>query len=422
MTRDEWMPLWLATRDEAVSLLAERLLQRPARPLLPKSLDSTQKAARWLAAAQEVNEATLGGLLESLDDGFSDAVLERLKLVATWPEDPRVSAALARLWERPTHVNVSTLFLWEALAEEQVRRADPRSLHRLRALRAMGAGWVGVFRPHMRPHIAPLLEKTIAALEAAVAALPLRALTTAERARLDGTRPALGREELLATVWASPDDDGTRLVCADALSAAGDPQGEFITLQCLAQRTPAQEERCAELVKRHGKAWAQPLSKLGRVDAWERGFPAAFTVTAKSKLAIGPLLGHPAWRTVHTLAPAGFTSLLVHPAMTRVERVLGLTAADVRALSKYQRSWPFRSLVSPWFELADAFPLLARREAFPHLREVRIDPGHRPTAETADELRGAIEALLAARPELHVALGPGRLAPLTALRADAGAP
>ena len=39
-------------------------------------------------------------------------------------------------------------------------------------------------------------------------------------------------EELLAAVFAAPDDDAPRRVYADWLLERGDPRGEFIQLQC----------------------------------------------------------------------------------------------------------------------------------------------------------------------------------------------
>lgn len=38
--------------------------------------------------------------------------------------------------------------------------------------------------------------------------------------------------DLLQAVLDAPDDDGPRMVVADALQAAGDPRGEFIAIQC----------------------------------------------------------------------------------------------------------------------------------------------------------------------------------------------
>ena len=40
-----------------------------------------------------------------------------------------------------------------------------------------------------------------------------------------------GETELLAEIYAAPDDDAPRLVYADWLQERGDPRGEFIALQ-----------------------------------------------------------------------------------------------------------------------------------------------------------------------------------------------
>ena len=92
-------------------------------------------------------------------------------------------------------------------------------------------------------------------------------------------------QQLLA-VGAHLEDDAPRLVYADALQADGDPRGEFITVQCeLAKLRLTGERRLWDwmgdgliddevldspktkkllarqnaLLKKHGKAWLEPL-------------------------------------------------------------------------------------------------------------------------------------------------------------------
>src|ERR1043165_3448158 len=84
--------------------------------------------------------------------------------------------------------------------------------------------------------------------------------------------------ELLALVYAAPDDDGPRLVYADALLERGDPRGELIALQIARARGPVSDDaraREAELLTDHARlaAWGQPLS-TGGTCTFERGFPA----------------------------------------------------------------------------------------------------------------------------------------------------
>lgn len=58
-----------------------------------------------------------------------------------------------------------------------------------------------------------------------------------------------------ATHWWDDRDDAARLVHADALTAAGDPRGEFIFLQCTAPTSP----RLDELWSQHHLAWLLEL-------------------------------------------------------------------------------------------------------------------------------------------------------------------
>ncbi|MGZ3453793.1 MAG: TIGR02996 domain-containing protein [Polyangiales bacterium] len=89
-------------------------------------------------------------------------------------------------------------------------------------------------------------------------------------------------EDLIAAIAASPDDDGPRLVFADALTAQGDPRGELIVVQCALARPRSEtglgrdaairmRRRERSLLDRSGAAWA---ALDGLVDGWwfRRGF------------------------------------------------------------------------------------------------------------------------------------------------------
>jgi uncharacterized protein (TIGR02996 family) len=85
-------------------------------------------------------------------------------------------------------------------------------------------------------------------------------------------------DDLLAAIVANPDADDLRLVYADALSARGDPRGEFIALQCALARgsldraaARAARIREHELLAAHGAQWrgARPFVCVVR---FHRGF------------------------------------------------------------------------------------------------------------------------------------------------------
>jgi uncharacterized protein (TIGR02996 family) len=72
-------------------------------------------------------------------------------------------------------------------------------------------------------------------------------------------------EAFVAEIAAHPDDDAPRLIYADWLEERGDPQGQFIRVQCELAGNPTPERRqdllCLEreLLARHRDQWLLPL-------------------------------------------------------------------------------------------------------------------------------------------------------------------
>lgn len=92
--------------------------------------------------------------------------------------------------------------------------------------------------------------------------------------------------ELLAAIWARPDDDAPRLVYADWLMEQQNPRGEFIRLQCEATalhdghpRKLEFERRAAALLHPNRLAWCPPGNPAFE---WRfvRGFPASVKLAA----------------------------------------------------------------------------------------------------------------------------------------------
>ncbi|MEP6863263.1 MAG: TIGR02996 domain-containing protein [Deltaproteobacteria bacterium] len=85
-------------------------------------------------------------------------------------------------------------------------------------------------------------------------------------------------DALFAEIVAHPDDDGPRLVWADAI---GGERGELVALQCDLARggasladASARRARVRELVHAHGAAWAQ-LAGIAKLVEFRRGFVVA---------------------------------------------------------------------------------------------------------------------------------------------------
>ena len=117
------------------------------------------------------------------------------------------------------------------------------------------------------------------------------------------------RDELMAAVIASPDDDIPRLVLADWFAERGDPRGELIHVGCVlaagslddAQRA-ACERRYAELIAGPGTLWLTELKLKNEVVAFRRGMVEAvalqwerFPAVADRLFASTPLRALTTW-------------------------------------------------------------------------------------------------------------------------------
>lgn len=88
----------------------------------------------------------------------------------------------------------------------------------------------------------------------------------------------MNEQAFLNEILTNPQDDAPRLVYADWLEERGDPRGQFIRLQCEAERLPASFDRDdllyeAKLLRReYGKKWDREVRKqVGRFE-YRRGF------------------------------------------------------------------------------------------------------------------------------------------------------
>jgi uncharacterized protein (TIGR02996 family) len=114
----------------------------------------------------------------------------------------------------------------------------------------------------------------------------------------------------LEAVYEAPDDDGRRLVLADALIDAADPRGDFIQRQAALARLGDGARQRAEaelrsLQRVHGARWAGGLA--GVLELNDCTFRLGFLDTAVVSWRVTPaevrrLAGRPEWRTVRRLA------------------------------------------------------------------------------------------------------------------------
>src|SRR4051812_39904946 len=134
---------------------------------------------------------------------------------------------------------------------------------------------------------------------------PGRRTTSPSRQRTAVPGSALVRrcftvEALLARILEDPDDLAARAVYGDALTEAGDPRGEFVSLQCLLAaagieriedfldlevdakelaRLVAIQRRVQQLRAQHGARWLAELDLPADVAVeYRRGFPEAIQI------------------------------------------------------------------------------------------------------------------------------------------------
>jgi uncharacterized protein (TIGR02996 family) len=208
-------------------------------PVLADALDRIA-AARPDALAAQLAPTALKA--KQLDD-----TIERLRALRVHLPDPRVSRALCDFAESVPFTSNSSQRMWSELFELIVEAGDPRAIDRLQrmfagkpirdtmrtwlerkaaeahdSLRAIFPGEI-TLDIKAAAELASLVERLAPAVEESA---------TAKAAKRAAAATAKTREELLAAVYAAPDDDGPRLVLADVLLEAGDPWGELIALQC----------------------------------------------------------------------------------------------------------------------------------------------------------------------------------------------
>lgn len=120
-----------------------------------------------------------------------------------------------------------------------------------------------------------------------------------------------------------PDDDGPRLVLADALHELADPRADLITLQILDVDRFDRVERIDALVEKHGSTWLWKLYALAQVAQFSRGFLTRLELSERmhrhddNDAALG---------TVVDLLPGAAASemykkLVLSPAMASLRRI-----------------------------------------------------------------------------------------------------
>jgi uncharacterized protein (TIGR02996 family) len=372
------LELWQGgRREQALARLLGAWAKRPL-PALGDVIDT-------LAASLPRPD---GDELGQLREGTLDDIGDRVAALGRRGRDPRLASALMALVRDVPYTSNGSRPTWTIILRVLGEQGDPRLLA---SLPSVATSW-GIRenqRAWLAPRVATLLETVRAqfpdggpqpsATEAAWLA-QLAALTGAgpQPRRADTPRTA---DELLAGIYANPDDDGPRAVYADWLQEQKDPadvaRGEFIASQLAPARDKKMLAREKQLLDQYGRAWLGPLEPvvLKQGVAFARGFLAACHARFKNEREARAHGAHAAWATVERLThsvpgapPQDQLRWLYHidPAMKSLREV-ELEDAGVRLLCAATTPWPLERLGLRVNE-AETFERLATTEQLPRLR------------------------------------------------------
>jgi len=301
-----------------------------ARPTIAgRTVDARLKT--WLELERTRDDALTGYLLASppLQGTLTAHYEPRIKRIARWKPDPRIVPAMLALVEDFTFVAHAEL--WNPVFAQLATSADNTIIPRLRELLTATSDTFFTSR-------FTKLINTLSKIKPAK-------LTAAEKRLLAQLRePSTdGEADLLAAIYASPDDDAPRLVYADYLQQRDDPRGEFIALQLSKSLDVDGRKRLRALYAKHKLRWFGPLEPAileQRSFAFARGFLVSACVCAKwgagpndvsepRERAILALQDHPAWATLRTVKLTPLAERTRVPLLAHLKR-LGVTVEWIR--------------------------------------------------------------------------------------------
>ncbi len=360
-------------------------------------------------------------LEQQLQYASRDVHTWRIVYTTTWPPDPRVTwhvidwlERLAIDWPRPRlHGNkakeAALAWLLRTISTYLKELADVRARERLHALLEYPPGHSSGLRQALRQIATSALE--------GLDGLPAVELGEDTRVRLEALVDRVGRVErpgpqpppsfapadLWLQVGQAPDDDGPRMVLADALIERDDPRGQLLAHQL---RQPAQYSvHLDKLIRKHWQVWlGKDVANLllqGR-STYHRGMLHAITVGPGSlppwrrDAAIGhrELVAVRIVRPKHA-APADYARLVA--SLPNVHTIGVESAAMASALAEYGPFPAVTALEVHRRERTDTVvdslrPIAASTPSVTHLQLFRA-----PSVEELAELRqmfGKLESLL----------------------------
>lgn len=333
----------------------------------------------------------MGALLSDLGEAPLGEAVARVRILETWPADPRVARTLAQLVEAQPFPQSSLNWLWPLVFRLLSALADVRTVDPLRAAakapRAKAAtlrAWLSAQLPDLAGELGRKCAKQkkpdpadVEVLERLLARLPAVPVAVAASAE----KQAKDFEEAIAK---DPADDQLRQVFADWLLEKGDARGEFIQLQfkqASGQATGKDVARAARLQKQHAADWLGDAGlALGRCE-FERGFLVSCALGKKTapEWVWPTLVGHRVLATVRELeveaGPVDQTCAIVGHPVLRLLEALSIRRDELQAVYGRKEPWNLERLTCTDYSL-DGFlndaGRLGRSASLPRLRSLAV--------------------------------------------------
>jgi uncharacterized protein (TIGR02996 family) len=370
---EELVSAWREHRSDAIAELVVALDARMPPVRVAGVPVSAAYEERWERKARKASVALVGGFANMIDRA------SRLDAVLVHAPDPRISRVVAAILEdlRPALRGDEELTreLWLRCAEAVETLDDPALVSLREAEAPWNSDWnVGGLTIRLDlsltqierrfPDGAPSLDEEAAAL------------VTDMRERLREPRLDRARSEeaeLLARIYAAPDDDGLRAVYADWLLERGDERGELIHLQLREDLDARAEERRRALEEEAAKRWVGPLAPVVSRAEFRRGLLSAAEVDWRHRGNVRRLGAHPAWATVERVTfpsrwgRGQYAPQHLDASVTKsLCAVNGVTESGVEVLCQASEPWTLSEL-SVTVDTPTSKQLMAETELLPRL-------------------------------------------------------
>jgi hypothetical protein len=126
---------WNESRSPDVAVLVERAGARVPRPAL-ETKPPDKALGAWLTCARKRDPADLDRLIAALQAGKVKEIIERLKVLAAAPKDPRLTSLAATLLETQPFRSGAARPIYTSIIALLEAQDDPRTLQRLETVKA----------------------------------------------------------------------------------------------------------------------------------------------------------------------------------------------------------------------------------------------------------------------------------------------